>query len=254
MAAIFGNYRGFFVNPNTRVVERLDKQPSSLLAEMATIEQNNATHARDEKLAAWLKWHKISFLLDIGCDFGSLLNECQKIGIDALGYDNDSTALEFVASANLRGSNVSIQDIIMAGNLLLPSDILTQHNKKLIAVSCLNILHSGNMDHELRKNLLSIFLSDADLVVVTLTKRLLKQLRSELHFKVIGFVGGTQKPISDTFAQLNQYGTTFRFTRFLHRLEKKFWETLYDKYDYSLPSRSYSRLVVILQPHHYSVE
>ena len=243
MADVAGNYRGFFIHPVTRETTRSLDVKKTLLEELAAIEQKNAIRARDEKIALWLNRNNIGFLLDVGCDFSSLLNEANKLGIASLGLDIDSISLALVRSAKLNASRISIEDIVAAGKLLLfpPSE-----GKQLRAVSCLNILHSGDLDTKIRTDFLNICLNDADFVIVTLTKKILNQLKSEVHFEVFGFVGGGKRPISDTKAQLLQYGTTFKFKGKLHILEHFFWKKIRGSYDFPLPSRSYDKLVVIL--------
>lgn len=240
---MFGNYRGFSINPISGVIQKSPILQKTLYEELGVIDQKNAIQARDEKIAAWLNWQKADFLLDVGCDFGSLLNECNKLGIESIGYDIDPSAIQLLISANLNHRSVSIEDIVNAGELLLPT---TFQNKQLRAVSCLNILHSGNLSSSTRERFIKICLDDADFVVVTLTKSMLKRLQRKVSFQVLGFIGGTQNPISDFNSQLRQYGSTFKFRGRLGRVEKFFWGLIYGRYDYPKPSNSYEKLVVIL--------
>ena len=79
-----------------------------------------------------------------------------------------------------------------------------------------------------------------------ITKSMLKRLQRKLSFQILGFIGGTQKPISDFNSQLRQYGSTFIFRGRLGRIEKFFWGLICSRYDYPKPSNSYEKLVVIL--------
>jgi hypothetical protein len=239
----FGNYRGLSINPISGVIEKTSTLQETLYEELGVIDQKNAIQMRDEKIAAWLHWWNVNFLLDVGCDFGSLLNECNKLGIESLGYDIDQTSISLLSLAKLNFRRVSIEEIVQAGNLLLPNQV---SGEKLMAVSCLNILHSGNLDATTREEFVRICLSNADFVVITLTKRMLRQLGRKLSFQVNGFVGANQKPISDYQSQLLQYGATFRFKGKLGYLEKSFWRILHGQYSYPQPHNSYDKLVVII--------
>lgn len=243
MPETFGNYRGLSINPTSGVIEKSSILYESLFQALGVIDQKNAIQMSDEKIATWLQWWNVNFLLDVGCDFGSLLNECNKLGIETVGYDIDETSIRLLSLAKLNYRRISIEDIVQSGNLLLPNRI---QGKGLRAVSCLNILHSGNLDATTREEFIRICLSDADFVVVTLTKRMLRRLNRKLCFQVNGFIGASQKPITDYQSQLLQYGTTFRFKGRLGSLERRLCRVLFGQYAYPQPHNSYDRLVVII--------
>lgn len=228
------------INENLQTVYSSDKVSN----DFEMIARKTAINFRDELISAALFDLNIDFLIDIGCDFGSLLAAVSKKGIIATGLDVDKTALRLARSARLDARSYSIQRICGSNTL---ANFIPQ-KAKITSVSCLNILHSNNFNKQLRNKLLDIMLSEFDYVIISCDRKLLNKLKNSHNLEVVRFISQINRPISRINSILQQYGTTFFFTSiFFHNLEQIFWKTMLGKFTYINPVASYSKLCVIVK-------
>ena len=208
------------------------------------IARKTAINFRDELIAAKLTKLNVDFLIDIGCDFGSLLASATKRGIKAIGLDIDKTSLKLAKSASLEVRNYSIQSICESNTLanFIPS------KAKVKSVSCLNMIHSKNFDKRLKYKLIKIMVSEFEYVVLSCDKRLLNKLKRTHNLEIVSFISQVNKPIGTLRAILQQYGTSFLFKNvYLHNLEQKFWGILFGKFTYINPVAPYTQLCVVVK-------
>jgi SAM-dependent methyltransferase len=242
MTPRFGNYRGINIDPNSRELV-INNWPEGFEGKLELITHKMAISLRDELITQWLANLGVKRLLDVGCDFGSLLAKASLFGINSYGLDIDKDAIELARKSGLNIQECSIEQIIRERTI---RPFFPAEDESVTAVSCLNILHGKWDDPQKRKLLLEIFLKDADFVFVTLTSSQLRQLRKLINFQVVGYLGVANRPMSRWKSQVNQYGLTFFFRGRFHKLEKSFWEKFLGRYRNSNPIATYIGLVVIL--------
>jgi len=236
----FSNYRNLKIDENLNVELVHDKYELT----NSLILLKHAISCRDHLIAAELFKHNVDFLIDIGCDFGSLLAAAKKNSIQSLGLDIDKTALNLCKTSKLNAVKYSIEKICKSKTL---SNFIPEKSK-ISAVSCLNILHSQNFDVHLRKQLIKIMLREFDFVVISVNKKTLKKLNKQHNFHIVSFVSQINKPISRINSVLQQYGTTFYFKNILlHNLEYNFWKLIFGHYVCPNPINSYLRMTVIIR-------
>ena len=236
----FSNYRNLRIDENLNIEFIHDK--NNLINSL--ILQKYAISCRDELIAAELFKHNVDFLIDIGCDFGSLLAAAKKKSIQNLGLDIDETALNLCKTSKLNAVKYSIEKIVRSKTL---SSFIPEKSK-INAVSCLNILHSKYFDVYLKKQLIEIMLKEFDFVVISVDKETLKKLNKQHNFHIVSYISQRNKPISRTQSVLAQYGTTFYFNNILlHNLEYNFWKLIFGHYVCPNPINSYMRTAVIIK-------
>lgn len=242
----FGNYRGLKVNPITSEL-KIDQWPTGFNDKIGLIAHKYAISFRDELITLWLKKLNVNYLLDVGCDFGSLLSRAAESGIASIGVDVDEESLQLARKIGLNVRSYSIEQILSDGEI---AHFFPSRNRCLTAVSCLNIMHGNWEDTREREKLLSIFLNDADFVIVTLTSCQLRRLQKRVRFQIVAFLGETNRPLSRWRSQIRQYGLTFFFKGRFHLLEKAFWELILGQYRNPNPVNTYIGLVVVLSRNH----
>ena len=78
MANTFGNYKNLYIEKDSHLID-FTSVPNDIDEYSFLIAQKHAIAFRDEMLAAHLKRLGVATLLDIGCDFGSLINAARKM-------------------------------------------------------------------------------------------------------------------------------------------------------------------------------
>jgi hypothetical protein len=210
------------------------------------INQKNAISHRDEMLIATLKHLGVTHLIDIGCDFGNLINAATKSGIKAIGLEINPIAISHLENAQMNYVEMSIQEFVSS-----PED-----NQKLkdfleepgaLAISCLNIINGDWKDNGLRDDLIDKMLSLSDICVITGLKRQLIQLKKRRKIQIIGFLGPRNRPISRSRSELYQYGN-FHFLRFWGgaRIESVIYRFFVSRFKYTDKISNYVQMVVII--------
>ena len=164
-----------------------------------------------------------------------------------MGFDIDKKAISIARNAELKVKRRSIQQIVEKGTFGTQETMRFSKNPSAkSAVTLLNMLHHGDSLLEYRQKLLAIMLKEFDFVVITATRKQLKQIRKTYQID-IEFVSNIVQPITKTRSVLEQYGTTFIFKKGrIRHIETKFWEIFMGKYLFPNPIQAYTRLVAVL--------
>lgn len=242
---LFGNYSNIFINPVSGSIE-LNKFPTELNALHSLINQKNAISNRDEMLVASLKNLGVTHLIDIGCDFGNLINAANKSGIRALGLEIIPTSISLLENAKLNYVEMSIQEFVASpeNNLKLRNFL---EESGTLAISCLNILHGNWEDCGLRDDLLDKMLSLSQICVITGSSGQIRRLKRRRKIQVIGFLGPRNRAISKSYSELLQYGQ-FYLLKFWggRRVESIIYRILIGRFKYTEKISNYLQLVVII--------
>ena len=245
MSKLFSRYSGLEVSHVRTLM--LSNTPKDLNSLLDMINLKTAILYRDELIAAHLKSLGVTYVIDVGCDFGSLLSACKHQDITSHGYDIDDFAVELCLRSGASAEVLSFQDLMSNPNLKLTPRIQSQDkSRQVVAISILNILHGDWEDTTLRDQLIFACLSKADYLVITADTKLLKQLLKRFSLEIVRFLGRNQKPISRWRSVYAQFGHPL-FTR-SSNLELRFWQKLTIKRS-RLQDRieNYVRLTVILK-------
>ena len=249
MGISFGNYENLYVNLGKRSIDYL-KVPSEFDEYSSLIAQKYAIAFRDEMLVANLEKLGVATLLDIGCDFGSLLYSASNSGIIARGIDTSDSALNLAKMADLDVIKYSIDQIMLDGSFQFVS---LPDTKGFSAVSCLNILHGTWENTGKRDEFLGICLNNYDYVVITCTRQLLRHFKKQFKLNYVQFIGPRNCPIRKVSSQLSQYGTTSFFKRRMHMVERLFWKLLFGSRRYPNPVNNYLSLTTVVSNRSHTV-
>lgn len=243
----FSRYKNLKLTPNTSHI-RINFQDLSFVESQRIINQANSINHRNQLICLVLKSLHTEILIDLGCDFGSLLATANDFGISGIGLDIDERAVTEVLESGqfaIVGDFQNLTDDTFFQDLIKKSR--NYEPRKRVALSILNVIHSDDFDVQFRNNLLHSIKDKVTSLVLTCTKSQLKQIRSILpEFSDIQFIGHRQGPISRSRSQLLQYGRLFIFRNRLSILEDYFWSWNPSKFLYPNTFDSYSRLVVVL--------
>jgi hypothetical protein len=242
MAKGFGNYQNLKINVDSHSID-YTSEPASIYEHSFLITQKHAIECRDEIIVAHLKKLGAKTLLDIGCDFGSLVNEAGKNGIISRGIDVDDATLELARAADLDVVKYSIEEIVVDGSFRAVS---IDDGCGPSVMSCLNILHGDWEARDVRDSFLKISLSNFDFVVLTATRELFLQISKKFDLTYVQFIGPANRPIRKSAAHISQYGSTFFSKGNIHFLENFLWDTLLGKWRFPNPIVTYLGLVVIV--------
>lgn len=183
------------------------------------IAQKYAIVFLDEMIVARLNQHGFVTLLDIGCDFGSLLLAAGKQGINARGVDVLDSTLALARMADLDVVKYSIQQIVADKSF---RSVSLSDRKGFAAVSCLNILHGNWEDIAVRDEFLKMCLDNYDYVVFTAPRELFRHFSKKFNSTYAEFIVPANRPIRKISSQISQYGTTFYFKGRMHVVESHF--------------------------------
>jgi hypothetical protein len=207
---------------------------------------------RDMLIAQKLKELKIEALLDIGCDFGSLLMQANSFGIRSAGYDIDNKSLSLCKSRKLVVRKNSITEIVekkFVASLDFKKKFLVT-NQNNFAISCLNILHSKQIKKNLRIKFINICLNEAKVFVGTFTnsqlKQILKYRKNQGFDPNVFYISHVSKSPSHLSLSIMQYGRSFYLQGKYSFIENIFWNIFGDKFIFPNKIESYSRLVAII--------
>lgn len=242
MGIDFGNYGNLHINQSKSAIDYLHV-PTELNEYSFLIAQKYAIAFRDEMLVANLKNLGVATLLDIGCDFGSLIHSASNHGILARGVDVSDSAINLAKMANLDVVKYSIDQLIVDRSF---QNVALPQKRGFSAVSCLNILHGKWEDSSKRDEFLDICLSNYDYVAITVTRELLSYFQKMFGLKYVQFIGPGNRPIRNVSSQLTQYGTTFFFNGRMHLVECHFWRLLLGSRRFPNPIDNYLRLTAIV--------
>lgn len=242
MGIKFGNYENLHINLGKCSVDYL-KVPLEIDEYSFLIAHKYAIAFRDEMLVANLEKLGVATLLDIGCDFGSLIYTASNQGITARGVDVSDSALNLAKMAGLDVIKYSIDQIILDRSFQYVS---LPDGKGFSAVSCLNILHGKWENTSKRDDFLDICLNNYDYVAITVTRELLQHFQKKFRLNYVQFIGPGNRPIRKVSSQLTHYGTTFFFKGRLHIVECQFWRLLLGSRRYPNPVNNYLSLTAIV--------
>jgi hypothetical protein len=243
---IFGNYSNLSINPLTGIVEIIE-QPKTLSRVFDVINQKNAINHRDELIVANLKELGVTHLLDIGCDFGSLIHKAGASNIATLGLEVNPMAIRLLTRAGLPFCEESIQTFVQ-GSITDEKFNDFTFSANTLAISCLNILHGEWKDPNLRERLIDTIFATGDLFIITATSKQLRKILKRKEITLVGFLGTTQRPISRYWSDILQYGQTHHFKqKIFASIENRIYRLLVGKFLYSEKLMNYTRLVVILK-------
>jgi hypothetical protein len=128
---------------------------SKFFEHLDLINLRNAISYRDEFLAAHLNNLGITHLVDIGCDFGSLLSSCKSYGIKELGYDLSPEAVAACKISNLNAGIASFENIVEKPEAYLSAFFaLSTDSSTVRAISILNTIGGKWEDESLRNKVL----------------------------------------------------------------------------------------------------
>ena len=242
MGDIFGNYGNLRIN---RVSQSIDyiQVPLEIDQKLFLIAQKVAIVFRDEMIIAKLNQSGVVSLLDIGCDFGSLLLEAGKQGIRARGVDVLDSTLALARMADLDVVKYSIEQIVADKSF---RSVSLSERRGFSAVSCLNILHGNWEDVGVRDKFLEMCLDSFDYVVITATRELFTHFSKKFNLTYAEFIGPANRPMHKISSQLSQYGTTFYFKGRMHIVECHFWKLIFGSRRYPNPVNNYLNLVIII--------
>jgi hypothetical protein len=242
MGIHFGNYENLFINLEKHSIDYI-RIPQNIDENSFLISQKTAIVFRDEILVANLKQLGVETLLDVGCDFGSLIYLASENGILARGIDVKDSAINLSKAAKLDVLKHSIDQIL--ANKSFESVALPQVPGRS-SVSCLNILHGEWADAQDRDLFLEICLNNYDYVVITVTRDLFRHFRKKFKLTSYRFIGPSNRPIGKLSSQLSQYGTTFYLRGKLHLVECQFWRVMVGGRRFPNPINNYLRLTVVI--------
>jgi SAM-dependent methyltransferase len=244
---LWSRYEGLSVTYDKKVphISALRSAPLRI-DRLSAINQATAISYRDKLVVEMLVELGVRSLIDVGCDFGSLLSWARYRDIDAVGIDPDTRARELAKAAGLSVYDGSVQQICetSGGSFGAYSHALS---KGPLAISSLGFTHVRWVDEELRFRFLEVLLASADYVVVSLdsrdTSRLLERTGASLVVRLSHRSGRFSR-----FASVKgQYG--------YWSLGLSVWDNLVAKLRSHLPRNrvfperilSYASLVVILE-------
>ena len=242
MGELFGNYGNLRINRYSHSIDCI-QIPLEIDQKLFLIAQKYAITFRDEMIVARLNKNGVVTLLDIGCDFGSLLLAAGKQGIRSRGVDILDSTLALARMADLDVIKYSIQQIVRDKSF---QSVSLSDTEGLSAVSCLNILHGKWEDIGLRDEFLKMCLNNYDYVVITATRELLRHFSKQFNLTYTEFIGPANRPIRKISSQLSQYGTTFYFKGRMHVVECHFWKLILGSRSFPNPVNNYLNLVVII--------
>ncbi len=243
---LFGNYSNLFINPKTWQVEIIEN-PKKLDLLHSLINHKNAIINRDEMLVASLKSLGVTDLVDIGCDFGSLLLQARLKGIRSLGLEINPSAVSLLKNADMTFIELSIQQLCEEPKSSKDLNEFIASSDKL-AVSCLNLLHGYWADPSLRESLVDLMLSLSEFAVITATSDQLKGLARKRRIEVIGYLGPRNRALSKTRSNILQYGQSY-LLRFWggRRLENRIYRLALGQFRYPEKMSNYLSLVVLIR-------
>ena len=137
MTSFFSNYSNLRINPQNRQIESIPI-PGDLVDQSFLAVQAAAIRLRDEVISLNLKTMGVSTLLDVGCDFGSLLELANQNGIEARGIDVNLDSIRKAREAGFNVTNLSMEELFPTKI----SDYMSLTQSGHTALSCLNMLHS----------------------------------------------------------------------------------------------------------------
>jgi hypothetical protein len=238
----FGNYKGLKINKDSHLID-LTSVPTDIDEHSFLLAQKYAIAFRDDMIVAHLKDLGVTSLLDIGCDFGSLINVASKNGIIARGVDVNDSAIELAKAAGLDVVQCSIEQIVVDDTF---QAISIDKGRGLSGMSCLNILHGDWAKSDVRDDFLRLSLSNFDYVIITATREWFMKISNEFNLTYVQFIGPARRPVRKSASQLAQYGSTFFFKGKLHFFENYFWDILLGKWRFPNPIVNYLSLVIIM--------
>jgi SAM-dependent methyltransferase len=245
----WSRYEGLFVDKSRGAVSISDGFRGPSPGRAALINQKLAISYRDELISNSLGTLSVTKIVDIGCDFGSLLFEASRAGIESIGLDPSEEAVTLCALAGLSAVQGRYQDLSNHESPVRQQILhFLDSTSGRTAVSLLGILHAEKNDSALwywiRANV-----DLADYFVLTVNRRQLKNLKA-LGLRVHSRIGASTKTPALWQAHLQQYGRTFFFTEakgILHTIEGRLWEIIRGRHTFPDKLSTYSRLVVILE-------
>ena len=203
----------------------IQTRPVNFFEHLDLINLKNAISYRDELLAAHLNNLGITHLVDIGCDFGSLLSSCKSYGIKELGYDLSPEAVAACKISNLNADIASFENIVEKPEAYLSAFFaLSTDSSTVRAISILNTIGGKWEDESLRNKVLSTAVAESDYLVITSHNRLLKNICKKFSLEVVTYLGPKKKSISFSYATYLQYGHPLFARNF--PLEIRFWQKL----------------------------
>lgn len=164
---------------------------------------------------------RVTNLLDVGCDFGSLIHEVSKYGIVARGFDVNEELIDLAKTSRLDAVSCSIEDIVSLGSF---KSLRLNSKEGFSAVSCLNLLHGEWENRDTPSRFLGICLEEYDYVVIIADRKFFSSISKEFDLTYALFLNPSGRPSPKFLLHLSQYGSTFFFSGKFHWLESFFGE------------------------------
>ena len=251
----WSRYEGLFID-KASIAESINGDSLDFSNERASLlNQKFAIQYRDELISNSLGMLGVTRIVDVGCDFGSLLLAAQKVGIEALGIDPSSEAVSLCHNAGLAAIEGRYQDFShdaivrkRVEKFLWPAyPPPPKKGRGKRAIALLNILHTAPTNSPLWE-WISGDLMGVDFLIVTAQRRQIEKLRNA-GWRVRTKIGPHRKVLRLHEAHVLQYGRTF-FTdgrALFSAVEEKLWRFFQGSFEFPDKIRVYTDLVVILE-------
>jgi hypothetical protein len=244
---IWSRYQHYRIKPGSNSPQiQIDSRGLSLIDRLSLINRAIAIQHRDMLIVETLAEFGVKQLIDIGCDFGSLLAQAREYGIEAVGLDPDPAACELAKAAGLKVQDGSVQKILkMQDNPF--SIYLDNCMNAPIAITALNITHARWTDDESRFRFIGIMLENAQYVAVSLSSRDTRKLVSKTGASVVMRLSHRNGNYSKSASCRSQYGWPSLGFKIGNLAIARIMSYSPRKYKYPDCIHAYASLVVILK-------
>lgn len=244
---IWSRYQHYRIKPGSNSPQiQIDSRGLSLIDRLSLINRAIAIQHRDMLIVETLAEFGVKQLIDIGCDFGSLLAQAREYGIEAVGLDPDPAACELAKAAGLKVQDGSVQKILkMQDNPF--SIYLDNCMNAPIAITALNFTHVRWTDDESRFRFIGIMLENAQYVAVSLSSRDTRKLVSKTGASVVMRLSHRNGNYSKSASCRSQYGWPSLGFKIGNLAIARIMSYSPRKYKYPDCIHAYASLVVILK-------
>jgi len=244
---IWGRYQHYRIKPGSNCSKiQINSRGFSLIDRLSLINRAVAIQHRDMLIVETLAEFGVKQLIDIGCDFGSLLAQAREFGIGAVGLDPDPEARELAKAAGLKVQDGSVQKILkMQENPF--SNYLDNCMNAPIAITALNFTHVPWIDDKLRFRFIELMLENAQYVAVSLSSRDTRKLVSKTGASVVMRLSHRNGNYSKSASCRSQYGWPSLGFKIGNLAIARIMSYSPRKFKYPDCIHAYSSLVVILK-------
>ena len=184
-------------------------------------------------------------LIDVGSDFGDLVNKAKLSGINSVGIEPYEEARQKAKKAGLRVVDATIQDILGRRSIV---ETAGDSSSGLIAISMLNILPGLLLKPEAKSELLRIAFVEGDLIIGNFTKREIRRIVKQGEWSSETLGHNRSAPRKSTL-QLKQYGRLVFKARLLQHVVDWIVHNIFGNFQFKFQNRidSYTLSVTIFQ-------